>query len=875
MEVTFTATRQALLRRHGLVFIAPGAAWASERHLQAIELELAQLGYVLSWRLRQRLATLAPDELALHLRFVAAALAAQVGANVRYTPLFRKFPEDVPKDTSELYLRKVLCHFLQVEGQPCVFCRRVGTTHVLSPCMHVVCDHCFDGENYSACPVCEHHVDRSSPFFKPGRFMARSLPREKVRFKLLDLGEDLPGAAQALVQSFCARKQVMSSVDATDLQAVVGEFGEAALAWLPDKIAVRENVARIFGVLLGKCDAMTTFAVARAHLATATDVLRLLAAYSLADPSLQGETVRRRIERPLEGTAEARWATKLAQLFPGAATTEAPAAATRPAKALHPYKMISVHTYRFKLAPLRRPLRRAILAHLESMHPVGLIEDMLRHRSYWQWVGQFLHPHEYADRFANVARAFAVVRKRAPDGTLAPPFVGFHAAIEAAARAGDAAAMIERLKARPGELGRRFDHALRVAGADPAAQDVVISAFTAAAPRLANPLLLTLHGHLPTRGRPAAVRVFWPKGQVTKGTSAPDRRAPLSPDVIAAAGEAVERELLARFAAKPGFDTCVIDEALRDIVVPFNERTASRAAVSLPRGSRVALPAGKVVRLFLHWCQPEGGRTTDIDLSVAFYDEDWQYIGVCSYYQLTFEDVATSSGDLRSGPFPDGAAEFVDVHRERARARKIRYAVMVVNNYAGMSFSQLERAWAGMMLRDDLGGSHFDARTVELKFDLQGDNGVFMPLVLDVAESTMHWLDVYATGQFALNNVATSNQAITKICPEMIGYFASGVRLSLFELALLHAAARGRRVVLRGVDGLRGFTRDGNESAQQFLRRIRAGERAEAGALPGVDGPPVFAALFRGDVELPAGSVCYALFRERVVAPIAASDLLS
>lgn len=869
MDATYTATREVLLRRQGLVFVAPGGATASERHLQAIELELAQLGYVVSRRLRQRLATLTPDQLALQPRSVATALAAQVGGNVRYTPLFRKFPEDVPKDTSELYLRKVLCHFLQTEGQACVFCRRVGTTHVLSPCMHVVCDHCFDGANYSACPVCERHVDRESPFFKPGRFLERSLPREKVRFKLLDLGEDLPTAARALFESFCAGKQVMSPIDAGDLGTLVNEFGEQVLAWLPDTIAVRENVARIFGVLLRKCNAPATFAVARAHLATATDVLRTLAVYSDADPSLQGTSEKRWVEQPPGGSLAGGFAAKLKQVFGGAST-------------LPKAKMVAltIHKYRFKVAPLRRPLRRAVLAHLESMHPDGLVEDMLRHRSYWQWLGQFLHPHEFAERFPNVARAFAVVRKKAPDGTPAPRFVGFHAAIEAAARAGDAAAMIERLRARPGELGRRFDHALRVAGADAGAQDVVISAFVAAAPRLQNPLLLTLHGHLPTRGRPAAVRVFWPKGQVTKGTSTPDRRAPLAPRAIAAASEAALRELLRRLEGKPGFDVCVLDEGLRDVVVPFNERTASRAAVSLPRGSRVALPAGEVVRLFLHWCQPQDGHTTDIDLSVAFYDEKWEYLGVCSYYQLRFDGpdgqpIAQSSGDLRSGPFPDGAAEFVDVHRERARARGIRYAVMVVNNYAGMPFSRLERAWAGMMLRADLGGKQFDPRKVELKFDLQGDNGVFMPLVLDVAESTMHWLDVYSTGQFAMNNVATSNGAITKICPEMIDYFASGVRISMYELALLHAAARGRQVIVRGAGGARGFVRTANESAEAFLRRIRAGEGASPAVLPAAAGPPVFAALVRGDLELPAGSVCYALFREQVIAPIAASDLLS
>jgi hypothetical protein len=350
--------------------------------------------------------------------------------------------------------------------------------------------------------------------------------------------------------------------------------------------------------------------------------------------------------------------------------------------------------------------------------------------------------------------------------------------------------------------------------------------------------------------------------------------------VIAVASRMLEDELLRRFADKPGVETCVIDEALADVVVPFNERTASRAAVSLPRGSRIAVPPGEVVRLFLHWCEPEGGEATDIDLSVGFYDESWQYVGVCSYYELTFEPggggpIAVSSGDLRDAPFPDGAAEFVDVHRGRARAAGIRYAVMVVNNYQGLPFSRLERAWAGMMLRSRLGGDPFDARTVALKFDLQGDNGVFLPLVLDVAESTMHWLDVYSTGEFQFNNVATSNRAITKICPEMIGYFASGARCSMFDLALLHAAARGRRVIVRGAGGLRGFTRLTNEPAEAFLRRIQAGEGAAEAALPEPEGPPVFAALLRGDVALPAGSTCYALFREQVVAPVAASDLLS
>src|SRR5262249_3907823 len=149
----------------------------------------------------------------------------------------------------------------------------------------------------------------------------------------------------------------------------------------------------------------------------------------------------------------------------------------------------------------------------------------------------------------------------------------------------------------------------------------------------------------------------------------------------------------------------------------------------------------------------------------------WNLVGECSYYQLKTmgkngAEIATSAGDLRDAPFPDGATELVDVHRDHALNEGIRYAVMVVNNYDGMPFSRLQLAFGGVMRRDDAEGAHFDPRTVHLRFALSGENGIFMPLVLDLREGELHWLDVYSKGQLVFNNVATSNKAITKICPE-------------------------------------------------------------------------------------------------------------
>jgi hypothetical protein len=900
---SYTTARELLLLRRGVVFLSSpnsGAAGrdqppqsSGDEHVRAVELELAELGYVLSTRLRARASAISLDELSTWRTWMLRRIEAALGADRPHEPLFRSFPEGIPADTTALWWQKVLAHYLQADGQPCLFCRRTGTTHVLDPCLHVVCDHCWDGASYSACPVCEHHVERSSPFFEPSE--ARVLGgQEKVTFKLIDLGGDLESEARALFVSICERKQALSPDDRDALVVLLKHFGARVLPWLGgldgapglQPIPVRENVAIVFGTLFQLVSPVEVLPLARRYMTTATDVLRFLAVFSGADASLQKQSFYKHVHldtpegKPLPITSW--WQT----LAVRRGMKPWPGLPGRP-------QALTIEIHRFKMARIPRPLRRALLALLEAIPAERLTEDMLRHRSYWVWAGEFLHPSEYAKRYPNVAAAFAVVRKKAPDGKKAPRFRGFYSRMEAAAATKDAVALTALLAERPGELARRADMALRLAATD-ADRDRVLRTFTEKVPVFATPVLLTLRSLLPTRTARATRRLFWPKGQVANGVSTSDERPVLAPATVAAAVRPIDGELLARFARKPAFETVLIDEALRAIVVPFNERTASRSAVTLPRGSRVPVAEGKALRLFLHWCQPEkNGYETDLDLSVGFYDDAWNHTGVCSYYQLLMPGkdgiIAQSSGDMRDAPFPDGATEFVDVDRERALAAGIRWAVMVVNAYSGLAFGQLERAFAGLMLRDDLSAAHFDPRTVELKFALAGEHGIFMPLVLDVRESVLHWLDVYSEGQIAFNNVATSNAAITKICPEMIDYFASGVRPSMFDLGLYHAAARGRRVFVRAEgaspsDPVQLYVRRPGEDAAAFhhrLVRATSGNRSHAqpdeprARPPRGDGPPLLALLHRGDVDLPEGSAAYALFRERVTPTLAASDLLS
>ncbi|MDQ1832458.1 MXAN_6230/SCO0854 family RING domain-containing protein [Massilia scottii] len=862
MSVDFQETRALLLRRQASVFAPEGAERQPEACMQLFDIDLAKLGYALSQRLRARLQTVATPVLTALQEHIWKTLAAQLGGNRQHTPLFRRFPDNIPSNTHALWVDRVLTHFMQAPGQPCVHCGRTGTTHVLKPCQHVVCGACFDGANYSACPICHRHADRDSPFFLPAPALKHGTATGPL--KLLDLGESMDDAAQVLVRAMCERKQAMSPVDTDDFKTLAGEYRLRLLAWIPGQIPVRENIALLFGTLLKHCEPATVLAAAGPHIGTATDVIRLVAVYSGADPSLQGQVVYRQV--PI---AKARGMARFKALFTPGSYWNKQASLPLP-----------VTIKRFKMARLGRPLRRALLALLESLHPDSLTEDMLRHRSYWVWLGEFLHPQEYHKRYPKVAFAFSVVRKKGPDGTPGPQFETFYAGLEKAVMRKDAIAMVALLRQRPGELARRFDHALSLADGDSAAVSAVLDAFARCAPQFATPVLLTLGALLPTRLQAGETRIYWPKGSVATGFMAPDQRAPLPQETVKQAVALIERELLARFSGKPPVGDWLIDAALADIMVPFNERTASRSAIQLPRGSVLPVPPGKKARLFLHWCQPENGARSDLDLSVAFYDEQWCLRGVCSYYQLTCKGsdgsiIATSAGDLTDAPFPDGASEFVDLDCELARRNGVRYAVAVLNNYSGMPFEDLEHAFAGLMFRDDVQGAHFDPRTVALRFDLAGTNGVFLPMVFDLRENQLHWLDLYAPGGFEFNNVATSTAAISAVCPAMIAYFASSIRMSMYHLALLHGAARAQRVILRGDGTLRALSRHEGENNASFLARLRRWNPQDVDNAPVMHEAPLFAALLDADIALPENSIVYALRPGVSAATIAASDLIS
>ncbi len=271
-------TASILLKRYGLVFLDESYKNCSEKSLKAMDIELAALAYLPSAGLREAFGRYSDQELGEIRDWILQILSAEIGADRKHEPLFRRFPRDVPDDTTSLWYKKVLCHFLQAADQACLFCRKVGTTHVLKPCEHVVCSNCFDGSNYSACPICGRQFDRTSPFFLEYSQLNILATKEAKSFKLLHLGDDFYDSAIGLLTDFFTSKQALSPVDKADLETLLNDFGAEVLDWLPREFSVKEIMAISLGSLAKSSSPEIMTKLLKAHLRTATDVLRFIAA---------------------------------------------------------------------------------------------------------------------------------------------------------------------------------------------------------------------------------------------------------------------------------------------------------------------------------------------------------------------------------------------------------------------------------------------------------------------------------------------------------------------------------------------------------------------------------------------------------------------
>lgn len=428
---------------------------------------------------------------------------------------------------------------------------------------------------------------------------------------------------------------------------------------------------------------------------------------------------------------------------------------------------------RFKA--IRRPLRRLLLERIEAHE--SALDDMRRRPERWKRLGERLHPGEFAGRYPKTARAFEAIREDIAGAT-------FRGKVEAAVRRCDVPKATAIAGARPGELIRRLDHLLRI---DTDANEQVLARLEAVADQGSTPLLLQARHHFATRGEPRDLRVFMPKGDVAKSHAEPNWRPSLPQEVRERVVEILEGALVRRFAKRPPMGRVYVDAALRDYPVPFAMRSASKALRTVPRGSRLPLPEGDTLRLFLWWTNGSG--RTDIDLSVVLFGDGFVYKDEVAYYNLKREG-CVHSGDIVDAP--QGASEFVDLQRSALLREGVRYAGMVVTGYTPQPYSELPECFAGWMLRRSAqSGEIFEPRTVLDRFDLTANTRVAIPIVFDLVEKRAIWCDMALKRRPNFNVDVRANRGGIVLTMESM---AALNKPTLYDLIRLHAEARGTRV---------------------------------------------------------------------------------
>ncbi|PBC71958.1 RING finger family protein [Streptomyces sp. TLI_235] len=832
-----------LLRRRGVVCVPTGGLlptadpW-STAGLVALDADLAHRGHLLTAGLRAALARLTPGALAALGDGLLARIDHRLGADRRHRTLFHRFPDAVPDHAHILYSRSIRAFLLNQPRQPCAHCGRTGAEAgigALAPCAHLLCEGCYRGLETEGradrCPLCATQL-AADPYLgednPAGRKAAEDFGGEQVLRPLRLAEGDTLTVALTDLGRLLARRTPLDAQDREDLAALLALAPDDLAERLPAQIPVRETKAVVLTALLRR-DPARALPVLAERIDTATDVLRLLWSWSGAEPDLLPATARR-----------------------------------------------------LRLRNLPRPLRRDLLAILDGLPLPSLAEDLRRHRSAWLRAGELLHPYEYRTRFPSVAAAFALLRetdlREHPIGAaLAEPphplrvvesggrrrlaHTGFAGRVESRLAAGDVAGAARALAARPGELARRLHHLLRVqavgAPGEPLPADV-LSTVTEALRGAAPGPLLGAYGRLRGRREQGERRLYFPRGTVSLAHAREDHATVVPAELARPVVESIEAELLRRSTGER-YDLALVDEGLADLVVPFAERAAAKTLVSVPRGSRQRLPPGDRLRLFLHWMQPEHLRV-DLDLSVALYDADWRFTGLCDYTSLVHGDrAAVHSGDFVSAPPPDGATEFVDLDLARLTADGTRYAVMIVFSYNDVAFEQLTDAFAGFiqLAAADRGAGHYDPKAVRQRLDLVGDAKVCVPMIVDLADRRYTWTDLNTGADGGFHSVRQYSEEVGRLSRDVLAHFAPGNRATLWDLACARAAAGTDEVLVRGRDGagVRRWRRRDGEPVAAFAARLRALADPDPVG-PGTPterlaGTRAFVALVDGDVPAP------------------------
>lgn len=440
--------------------------------------------------------------------------------------------------------------------------------------------------------------------------------------------------------------------------------------------------------------------------------------------------------------------------------------------------------------------QRRMIMELLSGCP-NIEEDMLRYKERWIRIGERIHPSEfdcsrYTLAYDRAINAFDKLRNNRKIET-------FAGKVEFDLAYGEYESALAELVKRPGELARRLDQLLRVAH-----KESVIRSFASVAEKVSTPVLLQVREHFLHRAEQADVRVFFPKGSLAKCHSERNNLPDIDEKYCQEVIRICENALVKIYGQREPMGKVYLSENYRNYVVPFSQRSASKAMKTIVRGSRLPMDSQtNAVRAFIWWtnmdkCDFESydsGRI-DIDLSAAIFDENWNYIEHVSYTNLkSAKYKACHSGDIvNGGPVDgDGVSEFLDVDVDSVVRCGARYVVYQVYSFTCQTYADMPHAMFGWMERADVdSGEIYEPKMVEQKLDLTAGSMVCIPVIFDCVKREFIWCDMNMslsgvhmnTGG---NNLESNLSGVAAVCYSMVNV----KKPDLYDLIALNVMGRG------------------------------------------------------------------------------------
>lgn len=423
--------------------------------------------------------------------------------------------------------------------------------------------------------------------------------------------------------------------------------------------------------------------------------------------------------------------------------------------------------------------------------------DMLRYKERWIKIGERIHPSEfdcsrYTLEYDRAINAFDKLRNNRKIET-------FAGKVEFDLAYGEYESALAELVKRPGELARRLDQLLRVAH-----KESVIRSFASVAEKVSTPVLLQVREHFLHRAEQADVRVFFPKGSLAKCHSERNNLPDIDERYCQEVVRICENALVKIYGQREPMGKVYLSEDYRNYVVPFSQRSASKAMKTIVRGSRLPMDSQtNAVRAFIWWtnmdkCDFESydsGRI-DIDLSAAIFDENWNYMEHVSYTNLkSAKYKACHPGDIvNGGPVDgDGVSEFLDVDVDSVVRCGARYVVYQVYSFTCQTYADMPHAMFGWMERADVdSGEIYEPKTVEQKLDLTADSMVCIPVIFDCVKREFIWCDMNMSlsgihANIGGNNLESNLSGVAAVCYSMVNV----KKPDLYDLIALNVMGRG------------------------------------------------------------------------------------